>query len=63
VEGLSVVAVSYYAVGLLSYILKAGAAYLHLSYERAVALSVIPVVVIVSIFLRRKVRQIVETKL
>jgi uncharacterized membrane-anchored protein len=63
VEGLSVVAVSYYAVGLLSYILKERADYFHISHERMVAYSVIPVMILVWIFLRRKVRQIVETGL
>lgn len=61
VEGLSVVAVSYYAVSLLSYILKAVGHYYHVAPEKLVALSVIPIVALVWIFLRRKVRQIVES--
>jgi uncharacterized membrane-anchored protein len=61
VEGLSVVAVSYYAVSLLSYILKAVGQYYHVAPEKLVAFSVIPIVVLVWIFLRRKVRQIVES--
>lgn len=60
VEGLSVVAVSYYAVSLLSYILKAVAENYHIAPEQLIAFSVVPVMVLVWIFLRRKVRQIVE---
>jgi uncharacterized membrane-anchored protein len=63
VEGLSVVAVSYYAVSLLSYILKAAGHYYHVAPEILVALSVVPVMALVWIFLRRKVRQIVEKDL
>jgi uncharacterized membrane-anchored protein len=61
VEGLSVVAVSYYAVSLLSYILKAVGQHYKIAPEKLVALSVIPIVALVWIFLRRKVRQIVES--
>jgi uncharacterized membrane-anchored protein len=63
VEGLSVVAVSYYAVSLLSYILRAAGQYYHVAHEQLVAFSVLPVLVLVWIFLRHKVRQIVEKDL
>jgi uncharacterized membrane-anchored protein len=58
VEGLSVVAVSYYALSLLSYPLKAVAIETHLRYEYLVAASVVPVVGLVWLYLRRRVRQI-----
>lgn len=60
VEGLSVVAVSYYAVSLLSYILREVADQLALPEHLLVALSVVPVVTLVWLYLRRRVRQIVE---
>jgi uncharacterized membrane-anchored protein len=60
VEGLSVVAISYYAVSLLSYILRAAADYYHVPHDQLIAFSVVPVLILVWIFLRRKVRQIVE---
>jgi uncharacterized membrane-anchored protein len=60
VEGLSVVAVSYYAVSLLSYILQAFADYVHVPHDTLVAYSVVPVMILVWIFLRGKVRHIVE---
>ncbi len=60
VEGLSVVAISYYAVSLLSYILRSAADYYHIPHDQLIAFSVVPVMVLVWIFLRRKVRQIVE---
>ena len=60
VEGLSVVAISYYAVSLLSYILRAAADYYHVPHDNLIAFSVAPVLILVWIFLRRKVRQIVE---
>ena len=60
VEGLSVVAVSYYAVSLLSYILRVAAEYAHISHDALVAYSVVPVMVLVWIFLRGKVKHIVE---
>ncbi len=60
VEGLSVVAVSYYAVSLLSYILRAVAGYAHVPYDALVAYSVVPVMILVWIFLRGKVKHIVE---
>ena len=60
VEGLSVVAISYYAVSLLSYILRAAADYYHVPHDNLIAFSVVPVLILVWIFLRRKVRQIVE---
>lgn len=60
VEGLSVVAVSYYAIGLLSYIFKALADYTRIPYDWLTAFSVMPVMVLVWIFLRRRVRQIVD---
>ena len=61
VEGLSVVAVSYYAVSLLSYILRAVADYVHIPHDALVAYSVLPVMILVWIFLRGKVKHIVET--
>jgi uncharacterized membrane-anchored protein len=61
VEGLSVVAVSYYAVGLLAYILHAVAEPLRIADERLIAASVIPVVALVWVMLRRKVHAIVGT--
>ncbi len=60
VEGLSVVAVSYYAIGLLSYILKAAAHFARIPYETLAAFCVVPVMVLVWIFLRRKVRMIID---
>jgi uncharacterized membrane-anchored protein len=63
VEGLSVVAVSYYAVSLLSYILKSIAHSYRVPEEQLIAFSVVPVIILVWIFLRRKVRQIVEKEL
>lgn len=60
VEGLSVVAVSYYAVSLLSYMLRAVADYAHIPHDALVAYSVVPVMILVSIFLRGKVKHIVE---
>jgi uncharacterized membrane-anchored protein len=63
VEGLSVVAVSYYAVSLMSYILKAVAQSYRVPHEQLVALSVAPIIILVWIFLRRKVRMIVEKDL
>ncbi len=60
VEGLSVVAVSYYAVSLLSYILRVIADYIHLPHDALVAYSVAPVMILVWIFLRGKVRHIVD---
>lgn len=61
VEGLSVVAVSYYAVGLLAYILHAVAEPLRIADERLIAASVIPVVALVWVMLRRKVHAIIGT--
>ena len=61
VEGLSVVAVSYYAVSLLSYLLRAVAEYADIPHDRLVAYSVVPVMILVWIFLRGKVKHIVET--
>jgi uncharacterized membrane-anchored protein len=63
VEGLSVVAVSYYAVSLMSYILKAVAQSYRVPHEQLVAFSVAPIIILVWIFLRRKVRMIVEKDL
>jgi uncharacterized membrane-anchored protein len=59
VEGLSVVAVSYYAVGLVSYLLKAASPYLHIQSEILIALSVAPVVLVVWLTLKRRIRHIV----
>ncbi len=60
VEGLSVVAVSYYAVSLLSYVLRAVADYFHVPHDQLTAVSVLPVMTLVWLFLRRKVKQIVD---
>jgi uncharacterized membrane-anchored protein len=60
VEGLSVVAVSYYAVSLFSFILKPAAHLVRVPHEMLAAVSVVPIVVLVWIFLRRKVRLIVD---
>jgi uncharacterized membrane-anchored protein len=62
VEGLSVVAVSYYAVGLLAYVLHAVAPAIQVPDEQLVAASVIPVFLLVWTMLRRKVNSIVGTK-
>jgi uncharacterized membrane-anchored protein len=61
VEGLSVVAVSYYAVSLMSYILSAAAHYIHMPHDVLVAYSVVPIMILVWIFLRGKVKHIVDT--
>jgi uncharacterized membrane-anchored protein len=58
VEGLSVVAVSYYALSLVSYPLRAIAIEAHIRHEFLVAASVIPVVGLVWLYMRRRVRQI-----
>ena len=60
VEGLSVVAVSYYAVSLLSYILHAAATFYRFPHEQLIAISVLPVTTLVWLFLRFKVRAIVS---
>jgi uncharacterized membrane-anchored protein len=60
VEGLSVVAVSYYAVSLLSYVLTVVGEYYHIAHSQLVALSVVPVMLLIWLFLRRRVRQIVK---
>jgi uncharacterized membrane-anchored protein len=57
VESLSVVAVSYYAVGLLSYLLKGFAKQTGLSTEQLTALSVLPVVLLVAAYMRHRVRK------
>jgi uncharacterized membrane-anchored protein len=59
VEGLSVVAVSYYAVGLLSSLLHVPASHYGISHETLMALCVVPVVTCVWFYLRRTVRKIV----
>ena len=58
VEGLSVVAISYYAISLLSYVFKLlktvpAIEALHIPVEAAVGASVIPVVLLVAWFVRR----------
>ncbi|WP_199556136.1 DUF3422 domain-containing protein [Sandaracinobacteroides hominis] len=58
VEGLSVMAVSYYAVGLLSYLAKGVSAALGTHAEILAAAAVIPVLLVVWIYLRGKVRRI-----
>ena len=59
VEGLSVVAVSYYAVGLLAYILHAIAPIIQVPDDRLIALSVIPVFGIVWTIMRLRFNSIV----
>ncbi len=61
VEGLSVVAVSYYAVNLFSSILKPVSHHSQIPHDQLVAVSAFPIVALVWVFLRRKVRSIVET--
>ena len=58
VEGLSVVAVSYYAVGLLAYLFKGVAKDLHASQEQLAALAVVPVFFLVWLYMRWRVRRI-----
>ncbi len=58
VEGVSVMAISYYAVGLLVYLLRGIAPPLGLSFELLVALLVLPVFAGVWVYMRRKVRSI-----
>jgi uncharacterized membrane-anchored protein len=60
VEGLSVVAVSYYAVSLLSSLLQVVAGHYGISHDMLTALCVVPVVTCVWFYLRRRVRQIVD---
>lgn len=58
VEGLSVMAVSYYAVGLIFYVLKGVSPALGAHAELLAAATVIPVFVAVWLYMRRKVRRI-----
>ncbi len=58
VEGLSVVAVSYYAVALLSYLLKPISLRVAVPYEILVAASTVPVIAMVWIYLRWRVKKI-----
>jgi len=60
VEGLSVMAVSYYAVGLLAYLFKGVAPALGSRMELLAALSVVPVFVVVWLYMRSKVKSIDE---
>jgi uncharacterized membrane-anchored protein len=60
VEGLSTVAVSYYAVALVSYLLKPAAAEIGIPYDILIAASVVPVVGLVWLYLRRRVQQIAK---
>jgi uncharacterized membrane-anchored protein len=60
VEGLSVMAVSYYAVGLLGYLFKGVAPMLGSTMELLAALAVLPVFVLVWMYMRAKVRSIDE---
>jgi len=57
VEGLSVVAVSYYAVGLLTYLFKGLAKNLDVSQEQMAALAVLPVFGLVWLYMRWRVRR------
>ncbi len=59
VEGLSVVAVSYYAVNLLTLMLQVMASRVGLSHDMLAALCVPPVVIAVWLYLRQRVRKIV----
>jgi uncharacterized membrane-anchored protein len=59
VEGLSVVAVSYYAVGLLAYVLHAIAPIVQVPDDRLIALSVIPVFAFVWTMMRLRFNSIV----
>ncbi len=58
VEGLSVVAISYYAIGFVSYIIKAVAPRLIISQDILIAISIIPVVGLVWLYLRRRIKKI-----
>ncbi|MGL6043909.1 MAG: DUF3422 family protein, partial [Sandaracinobacteroides sp.] len=58
VEGLSVMAVSYYAVGLLLYLFKGLAPPLGGKAEFWVGLAVLPVFLLVWMYMRHKVRSI-----
>ncbi len=58
VEGLSVMAVSYYAVGLLAYLFKGVAPMLGSTVELLAALAVVPVFIIVWLYMRSKVKSI-----
>lgn len=58
VEGLSVMAVSYYAVGLLVYLFKGVAPMLGGTMELMAALAVVPVFLLVWLYMRHKVRSI-----
>ena len=54
VEGLSVVAISYYTIGLVSYVLKATkSAGMHIDPETGTGLAILPVVAAVWLGLRR----------
>lgn len=57
VEGLSVAAVGYYALGLASYIIKGAAHILNFSAENVQALAVVPVLILVWLFLRHNMRR------
>jgi uncharacterized membrane-anchored protein len=59
VEGLSVVAVGYYAVSLLSSFLQVGASRIGMSHEVLTAICIPPVVTAVWFYLRQRVRKIV----
>jgi uncharacterized membrane-anchored protein len=58
VEGLSVVAVSYYGLGLVSYVIKAVTHATGYELEYAQALAVLPVIALVWLYLRHQVRRI-----
>jgi uncharacterized membrane-anchored protein len=58
VEGLSVMAVSYYAVGLLAYLFKGVAPALGTKMELLTALAVVPVFLLVWFYMRHKVKSI-----
>ena len=58
VEGLSVVAVSYYATGLVGYILSGLSPYIAIPKPQLMAIAVVPVVILVWLFTRRQIRAI-----
>jgi len=58
VEGLSVVAVSYYALGLVAHIVKSVAPVLNIKAEHVEALAVLPVFALVWLYLRHQVKRI-----
>jgi uncharacterized membrane-anchored protein len=60
VEGLSVVAVSYYAVGLVGHILSGLLPFIAIPKPQLMAIAVVPVVILVWLFTRHRVRAITD---